>query len=155
MNDVIGKRLAVIIGEGGGGCGETRSTDAMLSVIISGRNRPPTNGLTVPAGGGGGGGGGGTPGGASPTLITASPGSGAPEYKESEVRNVVRDYAACVVKGNHKFASQAIMSDVDNGEIIKKYSMLISSECLGRVAGSVQLKFSDDFCMIAGYAARG
>lgn len=71
--------------------------------------------------------------------------SAASEFKESEIRRMTRDYAACVVKGQHKMAAKAIVSDAGNDAIMRKYPELIDGNCLGQTAGSVQMMFTADF----------
>ena len=78
-------------------------------------------------------------------ALTAPGRSAASEFKESEVRRMMRDYAACVVNAEHKMAAAAIVADADNGVIIRKYPELIDGQCLGRAVGSVQMKFTADY----------
>lgn len=63
---------------------------------------------------------------------------------EAANRKTMHDYATCVVKKRRDRASAAILSDSDNTDILHKFPDLIDSECLGRVAGDVQMKFGGD-----------
>lgn len=67
--------------------------------------------------------------------------SSASDFKESEVRRMSRDYAACVVMLQHKVAARAIIADAENDEILRKYPQLVDVGCLGSTAGSVTMTF--------------
>ncbi|WP_293883463.1 hypothetical protein [Sphingomonas sp.] len=64
--------------------------------------------------------------------------------KEKEVRSIMYDFATCVIKKNHRRAADAIISNVNNTEMLKRYSDLADGKCLGAVAGNVQLSFVGD-----------
>jgi hypothetical protein len=66
------------------------------------------------------------------------------DYKPTEVRQLTRQYADCVVRSHHRRASEALLADVGNGEIFRRYDDLIDGGCLGSVAGPVQAKFGGD-----------
>lgn len=70
--------------------------------------------------------------------------SSASDFKESEVRRMSRNYAACVVLERHKTAAKAIIAAADNDEILRKYPRLIDSDCLASTAGSVTMMFKAD-----------
>ena len=63
---------------------------------------------------------------------------------EAANRKMMHEYARCVVKQKREQASDAIISNSDNATIIRRYPELLSSDCLGRVAGSIQMKFGGD-----------
>jgi hypothetical protein len=54
------------------------------------------------------------------------------------------DYAKCVVGRSHKSAADAILANVGNGVIMRRYPELINGACLGQVAGHVSLSFKGD-----------
>lgn len=62
----------------------------------------------------------------------------------AKVRKLMFDYARCVVKSQRARASDAIVSNANNRTILDRYPKLISSECLGRTGGDVQMTFSGD-----------
>jgi len=64
--------------------------------------------------------------------------------ENAKVRKTVFQYAACVIKNHHERAADAILSDAENSDILKHYPELISSSCMGNVAGSVEMKFGGD-----------
>lgn len=64
--------------------------------------------------------------------------------EDAHARKVMHDYARCVVKAQPKRAAEAIIADVSNSVIMKHYSDLISSECMGQTGGDVQMTFSGD-----------
>lgn len=66
------------------------------------------------------------------------------ETKEAQVRRIIFDYAKCVVRSRHDKAAEVILSNFDNSIITHDYSSLIDGDCLGKVAGSVSLKFPAD-----------
>ena len=76
-------------------------------------------------------------------VISTAPARGA-DYNDVETRRITREYAACVIKRDHRLASRAILENSSNDQLMKKYSALISSECLGQVAGGVEMKFTGD-----------
>ena len=62
-----------------------------------------------------------------------------------ETRKLMYDYAACVVAKRPAQASAAILGDVDNATIIKRFPALIDSGCLGReVIGRSKMRFTGD-----------
>lgn len=63
---------------------------------------------------------------------------------EEEIRKITYDYAKCVVRNKHDKAAEVILSNFDNAVISKKFSALIDSECMGKVAGAVQVTFPAD-----------
>ena len=64
--------------------------------------------------------------------------------EDAHARKVMHDYARCVVKEKPKRAAEAIIANVSNGMIMKSYSDLISSDCMGRTGGNVQMTFGGD-----------
>ena len=77
-------------------------------------------------------------------LASASGRAYSADFSAIEVRKIFHDYAACVVNGHHKLASEAILADADNSQILSKYSALIDEGCMGRTGGAVQAKFAGD-----------
>ncbi len=77
-------------------------------------------------------------------LIAATAASADTGAEAARTRTVARDYSRCVVKKHGDAASAAIMSDSGNGDIERHYAGLMDSDCLGMVAGSVQLRFGGD-----------
>ena len=60
-------------------------------------------------------------------------------------RRIMFNYAKCVVKERHDRASEAILSNVDNGTILRKYSDLIREDCLvNAVGGGAEMQFGGD-----------
>ena len=70
------------------------------------------------------------------TVVAVASGStaqpDASDYSIKETRRLIYDYAKCVVDRRPTLASQAILSNVDNGTILKSYPKLIDGECLVR-----------------------
>lgn len=52
------------------------------------------------------------------------------EYSTEQTRALMHEYARCVVKRQGKKASEALLSNVDNGTILRRYGMLIVGDCL-------------------------
>lgn len=62
-----------------------------------------------------------------------------------ETRKLMHAYARCVVRSNHDRASEAIIADVNNGTILRRYPELISSDCMSQTAGNgSQMRFGGD-----------
>lgn len=59
-----------------------------------------------------------------------------------EARRVSTEYASCIVKHNHDKASEALLADVDNDTLQRKFRGLIDNTCLPSDADS--LKFAGD-----------
>ncbi len=79
------------------------------------------------------------------SMFSSSQVSGAPPEKETaQTRKLMFDYAQCVVKSHRDRASEAIVSNAGNSIILRQYPQLISSECLVRTGGEVQLTFGGD-----------
>ena len=62
----------------------------------------------------------------------------------ARTRKLALDYGKCVVKGHHEKASEAILSAANNKQITGKLNELISSDCLGSLAGDVSMRFPKD-----------
>lgn len=81
-------------------------------------------------------------------LATSQAAVAAPDdsdYSTKETRAVMHDYARCVVRRQSAKASEAIVANLDNAAILRKYSMLMSPECLGNAAqDGVQMRFTGD-----------
>ena len=79
------------------------------------------------------------------TCAVANAGNSTREVKENATnRKIMHAYARCVVKMKRIQAGEAIISNSDNGTIMKRYSDLISSECMAQTGGSVQMRFGGD-----------
>ena len=63
---------------------------------------------------------------------------------EAANRKMMHEYARCVVKQKREQASDAIVSNSDNATIVRRYPELLGNDCLGRVAGSIQMRFGGD-----------
>ena len=63
----------------------------------------------------------------------------------TETRQILHRYGACVVKRQQARASEAILADVDNGVLLKKYGRLIDGSCLPAQPGrTVKVRFQGD-----------
>ena len=75
-------------------------------------------------------------------LLAAQPQS---DLQATETRRLLHSYGACVVKRQEGRAAQAIIANVDNGELIRRYGSLIDGTCLPAKMGSmVQVRFQGD-----------
>lgn len=81
-----------------------------------------------------------------PAILPFAAPARADEARENaRTRKLMHDYARCVVKAHHEQAAEALLSDVDNGMIQKKYPDLIDGRCLGQVGGDgLQMRFGGD-----------
>jgi hypothetical protein len=84
-----------------------------------------------------------------PTLLglAASGAAGAePEYSTKETRAVVYAYAACVVAQAPLKASAALLADIDNGTMLRRYPQIVNHGCLGKQSHADELtaRFSGD-----------
>ena len=62
-----------------------------------------------------------------------------------ETRAMVHSYGECVVKTQQKRASEAILANVDNGTLLRRYRRLIDPGCVPRRPGeTVQMRFHGD-----------
>jgi hypothetical protein len=67
------------------------------------------------------------------------------EVSTKETRKIMHAYARCVVKRQPSRAAAAILANVDNDTILRKYPQLIIGDCLdGGPGRSLQAKFSGD-----------
>ncbi len=64
--------------------------------------------------------------------------------KEQEARRITFEYARCVVRRRPDRAADAILSNADNATISARYEDLIRGECMGSVAGGVEVSFGGD-----------
>lgn len=77
----------------------------------------------------------------------ATPGS---DYSVGKTRRVAHDYGKCVVAQHPEAASEALLSDLSNREIMKRYSMLIDGDCLVRSTHeSAKMSFTGDLFFYA------
>ena len=67
------------------------------------------------------------------------------DVSTKETRAMMHNYAKCVVERRHARASEAILSNLDNGTILRKYPMLVIGECLrGPAFATTKMSFSGD-----------
>jgi hypothetical protein len=67
------------------------------------------------------------------------------DFSAAETRKILDDYGACVVKAQRARASEAILRNVGNGELMRRYPQLIKGECLPRQGwAALQVKFAGD-----------
>jgi hypothetical protein len=67
------------------------------------------------------------------------------DYSPKQTRRVAYDYAKCVVGHHPDQASEALLSNVDNETIIRRYRVLIEGDCLVRFThANSQMKFVGD-----------
>ena len=79
------------------------------------------------------------------TVLTQSSVLAAESAKtEAANRKMMHEYARCVVKQKGEQASDAIVSNSDNATIVRRYPELLSGDCLGKAAGSIQMRFGGD-----------
>lgn len=74
-------------------------------------------------------------------LIAAQPES---DLQATETRRLLHAYGACVVKRQEARAAQAIVANIDNGELLRRYGSLIDGTCLPARMGRVQVRFQGD-----------
>ena len=63
------------------------------------------------------------------------------EKQLDELRKAVRDFSICTVKRRHSGAKKAILQNVDNGELLKKFPDLLTPDC---ISGSEGMRFPGD-----------
>lgn len=67
------------------------------------------------------------------------------EYSTKETRAVMHDYARCVVRRQPARASEAIAANLDNATLLRRYSMLMSPDCLANAAqDGAEMRFAGD-----------
>jgi hypothetical protein len=67
------------------------------------------------------------------------------DYSTKETRVLMHAYAKCVVERQPRRASEALLENVDNGTMLRRYSQLIIGDCLVRqTRDSAQMRFSGD-----------
>lgn len=67
------------------------------------------------------------------------------DYSTKETRAVMHGYAKCVVRRQPAKASEAIVANLDNSIILRKYPMLLSPDCLGNAArDDISMRFGGD-----------
>ena len=75
----------------------------------------------------------------------APPPAAAEEFSPEKTRQVMAGYAECVVKRRPDMASEAILANVDNHVIARKYRQLIVPDCLNNAAGfGTEMRFGGD-----------
>jgi hypothetical protein len=67
------------------------------------------------------------------------------EFSPTQTRQIAYDYARCVVGRHFASASAALLSDTDNGTMMRAHPDLIDGDCLvSAVHGGAQMKFVGD-----------
>ena len=67
------------------------------------------------------------------------------EYSAAETRRMIDEYGACIVKKQAARASQAILENVDNSLLLRKYRRLIDGTCLPLPKGAtLEARFAGD-----------
>jgi len=82
-------------------------------------------------------------------IVVAAAAAGAPQPESDlsikETRRILDDYGTCIVKRWPKVASEAIVRNVDNHELLTRYKRLIDGSCLPvRRAGALRVRFMGD-----------
>ena len=68
-----------------------------------------------------------------------------PGASSQQTRKILHDYGACVVRRQPRLASQAILGNVANKELMRRYAKLIDGSCLPVERGMVmKVKFTGD-----------
>jgi hypothetical protein len=67
------------------------------------------------------------------------------DYSISETRKLIHAYGTCVVKNQQRRASEAILRNLDNSNLLRSYPQLIDGACLLFAAGAgAQARFTGD-----------
>jgi hypothetical protein len=67
------------------------------------------------------------------------------DYSTKETRRLIRNYGDCIVNRQQRRASEAILADVSNAELLRRYPKLIDGYCLPSTPGIVvQARFQGD-----------
>lgn len=67
------------------------------------------------------------------------------DYSPGETRRIANDYGKCVVARHPGAASEALLGDLSNGEIMRRYGVLIDGDCLVRSThASAKMSFTGD-----------
>jgi hypothetical protein len=75
----------------------------------------------------------------------AQPWSGDSDMSTAEIRALTHAYAKCVIAKVAGKASEALVLDIDNGTLLRRYPQLIRSECLVKnIKDSAEMRFSGD-----------
>ena len=80
-------------------------------------------------------------------VLAQSPLAAQPQsdLQATETRRMLHSYGACVVKRQEARAAQAIVANITNSELIRRYGSLIDGTCLPQKMGSmVQVRFQGD-----------
>lgn len=85
---------------------------------------------------------------ASLTLVAAASASAQSDdsdYSTKEIRAITHGYAKCIVAKHSAKASQALLQNVDNSTILRRYPTLIDGDCLvDQTQTSTMMRFSGD-----------
>jgi hypothetical protein len=77
-------------------------------------------------------------------LVAAAPANES-DASTKETRAMMHAYAKCVVKRQGAKASEALLADIDNSEILRRYRMLVIGDCLARqVVSTTRMRFGGD-----------
>ncbi len=80
-------------------------------------------------------------------LASASAGAQSEDsdFSTKEIRAITYGYAKCIVGRHATKASQALIENVDNSVLLRRYPMLIDGQCLvNELAGGGTMKFTGD-----------
>jgi hypothetical protein len=64
-------------------------------------------------------------------MLAAKP---KPDFTITETRDVIYEYARCVVRRDHDKAAEVVLANLDNNLIVRKYDDLLSGDCLMKAA---------------------
>lgn len=64
------------------------------------------------------------------------------EVSSKEARQMVHDYGACVVRKQQRRASEAMLAEISNGQLMRRYPQLIDGKCMKVPIGqTAQMRF--------------
>lgn len=69
-------------------------------------------------------------------AVAGSATAHAQQYSTKETRAISHAYAKCVVARKHRLASEALLTNVSNADILRQYRSLIIGDCLVRQTGT-------------------
>lgn len=82
-------------------------------------------------------------------AFSAAPATEATDYSVKETRQVLDRYGQCIVKAHRDRASEAILANAGNEELLRRYSNLMDGDCLAAASDrggnfTIQAKFAGD-----------
>ncbi len=78
-------------------------------------------------------------------LLIGAAAAAQSDLSTKETRQLMRNYGACIVNRQQKRASEAILADVGNPELMQRYSRLVDGYCLPTRPGiRLQARFQGD-----------